>query len=97
MLNILLGVGVAGTAVIRSNSGKPYALDFNKTLLVSACGLLVLLVGTLVCVPWNGFVMTRRWGVGLVLGYVGIMAVNVGVEVYASGQRKHGHGAVYGM
>ncbi|KAH8113151.1 Sodium/calcium exchanger protein-domain-containing protein [Phellopilus nigrolimitatus] len=49
ILNILLGVGVSGTAVIRSASGVPFEVDFSATPLVSTVGLLA----TLVCVPLN--------------------------------------------
>ena len=87
MLNILLGVGAAGTAVVRGAGGEPYELDFSPTLLVSGCGLLALLVATLICVPLNRFELTRRWGIFLVVSYVVIMVVNVVVEV--RGQRKH--------
>lgn len=91
MLNILLGIGVAGTAIVRSAGGEPYQLDFSPTLLVSGCGLLALLLATLVCVPLNRFELTRKWGWFLIVSYVVIMVVNVVVEV--RGQRKHGASA----
>ncbi|KAI5116965.1 hypothetical protein M0805_001368 [Coniferiporia weirii] len=81
MLNILLGVGVSGTAVVRGAGGAPYALDFGATLLVSSVGLLALLLATLVCVPLNGFRLTRGWGVFLIVSYIIIMTINLVVEV----------------
>ncbi|KAF8992834.1 Sodium/calcium exchanger protein-domain-containing protein [Cyathus striatus] len=81
MLNILLGVGVSGTYIIQQQSSNPYLLELSTTLFVSAIGLLVLLVSTLVIVPLNGFYLTRKWGVLLIVSYVTIMTVNVIVEI----------------
>ncbi|KAH8100726.1 Sodium/calcium exchanger protein-domain-containing protein [Phellopilus nigrolimitatus] len=81
MLNILLGVGVSGTAVIRSAGGVPFEVDFSATLLVSTVGLLALLLATLVGVPLNNYHLTRRWGVFLVVSYIIIMVINIAVEV----------------
>ncbi|KAL5503823.1 hypothetical protein ACEPAH_7894 [Sanghuangporus vaninii] len=81
MLNMLLGVGISGSVVVRSQHNKPYSLEFSETLVVSALGLLVLLVATMVCVPLNGYHLTRSWGIFLVLSYLVIMAVNISVEV----------------
>ncbi|EJD49654.1 hypothetical protein AURDEDRAFT_122089 [Auricularia subglabra TFB-10046 SS5] len=82
MLNILLGVGLSGTYVIgRQDGGGPYHLDFSTTLLVSTVGLLLLLIGTMVFVPLNGYKLTRRWGVFLIACYLAIMTTNIVVEV----------------
>jgi len=81
MLNILLGVGISGSLVIRSTGLSYYPIEFSTTLLVSSIGVLFLLVSTLVFVPLNGFWITKRWGIFLILSYVVIMAINVGVEV----------------
>ncbi|KAH8114797.1 hypothetical protein DFH11DRAFT_1593556 [Phellopilus nigrolimitatus] len=81
MLNILLGVGVSGTAVIRSAGGVPFEVDFSATRLVSTVGLLALLLATLLCVPLNDYHLTRRWGVFLVVSYIIIMVINIAVEV----------------
>ena len=82
MLNILLGVGLSGSYVIRSlNAGEPFPLRFSSTLVVSTIGLLVLLIATLIGVPLRGYHLDRKWGSGLVISYVVIMAVNVLVEV----------------
>ena len=80
MLNMLLGVGISGS-YITSQTGVPYHLHFSTTLLVSAIGLLVLLLATAVFVPANGYFLPRAWGVGLIVAYVVLMAVNVVVEV----------------
>jgi sodium/potassium/calcium exchanger 6 len=80
MLNILLGIGISGSVVI-GQSGQGYPLKFSRTLQVSSTGLLILLVSTLIFVPWNGYFLSRRWGAALILFYVLLMAINVIVEV----------------
>ncbi len=82
MLNILLGIGLSGSFVIsQQQGGTPYEVDFSRTLLVSSCGLLGLLVSTLVFVPMNKYVLDRRWGVFLVCCYTVTMVATVGVEI----------------
>ncbi|KAF8588871.1 hypothetical protein K439DRAFT_1651764 [Ramaria rubella] len=68
MLNILLGIGVSGSIIIQE-SGQDYSLHFSTTLLVGAVGLLVLLVATLVFVPWNEYLLSR-WGLFLLASYI---------------------------
>ncbi|KAH6909008.1 Sodium/calcium exchanger protein-domain-containing protein [Coprinopsis sp. MPI-PUGE-AT-0042] len=80
MLNILLGVGGAGTYIMRQ-SNKSYPLALSPTLLVSSVGLLILLVGTLIYVPLNDYYLSRRWGVLLICSYLVIMTTNVIVEI----------------
>ncbi|KAG8822877.1 hypothetical protein FRC18_010876 [Serendipita sp. 400] len=80
MLNILLGVGLSGTYIIQQ-SGQSYPLRLSITLLVSSIGLLVLLLVTIIFVPWNGYVLTRPWGIFLIAFYVVIMIINVVVEI----------------
>jgi sodium/potassium/calcium exchanger 6 len=80
MLNVLMGVGLAGS-VIMQQTGEPYELELSKTLLVSSLGLLSLLSATLVFVPLNGYYLSRSWGVLLIVSYVAIMTTNVIVEL----------------
>ena len=80
MLNILLGVGISGFYII-NKSGESFSLHFSTTLLVSTIGLLVLLSATMVFVPWNKYMLTKAWGVFLIVSYCIIMAINVIVEV----------------
>lgn len=80
MLNILLGIGVSGSIVIQE-TGQDYTLRFTTTLLVSTVGLLSVLIATLVFVPWNGYLLSRRWGIFLLACYVTMMVVNIIVEV----------------
>jgi len=81
MLNILLGIGLSSLLVISEHHGAPYKFDFSRTLLVSSCGLLGLLVSTLVFVPMNNYVLDRRWGVFLMCCYAVTMVANICVEV----------------
>ncbi|KZT22363.1 hypothetical protein NEOLEDRAFT_1119658 [Neolentinus lepideus HHB14362 ss-1] len=81
MLNMLLGVGISGSYIIHQRE-QPYNLHFSTTLLVSSAGLLAMLVLTLLFVPWNGFYLTRRWGVFLILFYTTIMITNIIVETH---------------
>ncbi len=69
MLNMLLGIGVSGSVVLEQTGRAYYPIDFSTTLLVSSVGLLSLLLATLAFVPWNGFLLTRRWGIALVVAY----------------------------
>ena len=80
MLNILLGVGISGSYVT-SQTGTPYKLDYSRTLVVSTIGLLFVLASTLLFVPFNGYYLTRKWGVFLIASYVAIMTLNIVVEL----------------
>ncbi|KAH9928311.1 Sodium/calcium exchanger protein-domain-containing protein [Fomitopsis serialis] len=80
MLNILLGIGISGSYIIRQTA-EPYYLHFSTTLVVTGCGLLALLLATLVFVPLNGFFLPRGWGITLIVAYTVIMITNVVVEI----------------
>jgi sodium/potassium/calcium exchanger 6 len=80
MLNILLGVGLSGTYVIRQ-TGRDYQLTFSTTLFVSSIGLLILLLATVLFVPWNGYMLSRSWGIFLIGSYTVLMTINVITEV----------------
>lgn len=81
MINILLGIGISGTIVINESGGTPYDLHFTPTLITSAVGLLMLLLTTLVVVPMKGYMLSRRWGMFLILAYVVMMSANLAVEI----------------
>ncbi|TFK28091.1 hypothetical protein FA15DRAFT_634275 [Coprinopsis marcescibilis] len=80
MLNILLGVGLAGSYIMHQTN-EPYELHLSTTLLVSSMGLLALLAATLIYVPLNDYYLSRRWGVLLIFSYIGIMLINIIVEI----------------
>ena len=81
MVNILLGIGISATYIINESGGAPYDLHFTPTLITSTVGLLMLLVTTLVVVPMKGYVLSRRWGIFLILAYVVLMTANLAVEM----------------
>jgi solute carrier family 24 (sodium/potassium/calcium exchanger), member 6 len=80
MLNILLGIGGAGTYVIAS-TGRPYPVQVSPTLWVSAFGLIILLITTLCFVPYNGFLISRRWGWFLIAFYCVLTVMNIVIEI----------------
>ena len=81
MLNILLGVGLSGSYLIFTTGGDPLHVEMGRTLLVSGAGLLAVLVSTLIAVPLNGYMMSKRLGWTLIGAYVVVLSINVMVEV----------------
>ena len=81
MLNLLLGIGISGTVILSSTGGGSYTFDFSPTLLVSAGGILLLLLFLLIAVPLSKFRMTARIGMCISLAYVAIMATNLLCEI----------------
>ncbi|CAG8464351.1 6283_t:CDS:10 [Funneliformis mosseae] len=58
MLNILLGIGIAGTYTT-IQSGEPVYIEIDPTLFISSIGLLLTLFSALFYLPRNDFRMTR--------------------------------------
>lgn len=94
MLNILLGIGVSGLymTIKEANSKhvkhpgkklkyKPYQIEVSGTLMVSGITLLVTLVGLLIAVPMNKWIMSRRIGWGLIILWSISTVVNLAVEL----------------
>ncbi|TVY44373.1 putative cation exchanger [Lachnellula subtilissima] len=94
MLNILIGIGVSGLYMTIKDSNahhakhpnkeikyKPYHIEVSRTLMVSAITLLVTLVGLLIAVPMNKWVMSRRIGWGLIILWSISTIINLGVEI----------------
>jgi sodium/potassium/calcium exchanger 6 len=82
MLNILLGIGGAGTYVILA-TGHAYVVHFSSTLWVSAIGLITLLVATMCFVPYNGYRITKNWAMFLLSFYCLITILNIIVETHS--------------
>jgi len=93
MLNILLGIGMSGFYMSFTGAEerqhrhpgspvryRPYRIEVDATLLISAVALLVTLVALLVAVPLNGWRMDKRIGVGLVVLWCVATVGNVAVE-----------------
>lgn len=94
MLNILLGIGLSGLymTVKQANTKHakhpekkfkyhPYQIEVSGTLMISGITLLVTLVGLLIAVPLNKWVMSRRIGWGLIALWSVSTVVNLGVEI----------------
>jgi sodium/potassium/calcium exchanger 6 len=94
MLNILLGIGISGLymTIKEANSKhekhpghklkyKPYEIEVSGTLMVSGITLLVTLVGLLIAVPMNKWVMSRRIGWGLIILWSISTVINLAVEI----------------
>ena len=94
MLNILLGIGISGLYMTikeantkrsshpeKALSYKPYHIEVSGTLIVSAITLLVTLIGLLITVPLNKWMMSRRIGWGLIILWSISTTVNLAVEI----------------
>lgn len=94
MLNILIGIGVSGLYMTIKEADhkhhkhpdkkvkyRPYEIEVSGTLMISAITLLVTLVGLLIVVPMNKWVMSRRIGYGLIALWAVGTVVNLAVEV----------------
>ncbi|RDL36694.1 uncharacterized protein BP5553_06046 [Venustampulla echinocandica] len=98
MLNILLGIGVSGLYITIREANhkhtkhpgkeikyKPYHIEVSRTLMVSGFILLVTLVGLLIAVPVNNWVMSRRIGWGLIALWIVGTVLNLGIEISGVG------------
>ena len=94
MLNILLGVGISGLYVTlqggqawqdrhpdRPPKYKPYRIEIGKTLIISGVTLLITLVGLLILVPLNNWLMDRKIGWALVALWSTSTVLNVVLEL----------------
>ncbi|KAI6250090.1 putative cation exchanger [Erysiphe necator] len=94
MFNILLGIGLSGVYVTVNEANKnqiknpahhilyrPYQIEVSSTLIISVMTLLTALVGILISVPLNKWVMGRRIGWSLILLWSISTVVNVGLEI----------------
>lgn len=94
MLNILLGIGIGGVLMMVKKANHkhkkhpnkapkygPYPIQVGGTLMISAITLLVILVGLLIAVPMNKWVLSRKIGWVLIGLWVVSTVVNVIVEL----------------
>jgi solute carrier family 24 (sodium/potassium/calcium exchanger), member 6 len=94
MLNILLGIGLSGSYILIRGANhrmekhpdkdfkfKSYHIDVGNTLIVSGGTLLFTLVGLLIFVPMNRWVMSKRIGWTLIAVWVVSTVGNVVLEV----------------
>ncbi|KAK4952198.1 hypothetical protein LTR10_010120 [Elasticomyces elasticus] len=98
MLNILLGIGLSGSWILirgadRRHAKHPdrpiqyrsYHIDVSTTLIISGATLLITLVGLLIFVPLNKWVLSRRIGWALIAVWCISTIGNVVVEVTGVG------------
>ena len=94
MLNILLGVGLSGSYILirgaerrhekHPDKGlrfKSYHIEVSKTLIVSGITLLITLVGLLILVPLNKWVLNRKIAWAMIALWTVSTVFNVVVEV----------------
>jgi sodium/potassium/calcium exchanger 6 len=94
MLNILLGIGISGLYMTLKEANhkhakhpsdeilyKPYKIEVSRTLMVSGATLILTLLGLLIAVPMNKWVMSRRIGWGLISLWAVSTVINLGVEI----------------
>lgn len=94
MLNILLGIGIGGVLMMTQKANrdhnkhpdrpleyKPYHVQVGGTLIISAVTLLIMLVGLLIVVPMNKWILSRKIGWTLIALWVISTVVNVVVEL----------------
>lgn len=98
MLNILLGIGLSGSYILLRGAEhrhkkhpekdikfKTYEIEVSNTLIVSGATLLVTLVGLLIAVPLNKWVMSKRIGWALIALWTLSTIGNVIIEVVGLG------------
>lgn len=76
----MLGVGI-GATYVTSQRNEPYAIEVSKTIVVSAVGLLVILISSLILVPLNNYRMTKAFGYSWIAIYVICTAINLYIEI----------------
>ncbi|KAI9283200.1 Sodium/calcium exchanger protein-domain-containing protein [Sporodiniella umbellata] len=79
LLNMVLGVGIS-SSYQSWITGKPYELDIAPTILVSSCGLITVLVSTLVVVNINGYRINKNLGWWMIFVYIACCIINILLE-----------------
>ncbi|CAO3613870.1 unnamed protein product [Cunninghamella blakesleeana] len=80
LLNMVLGVGVSSTYQIWKSSGQPYPIYIPHTILISAGGLLTVLLSTLFVVNMNGFRVNKNLGYWTISVYCFCCIINLLLE-----------------
>jgi sodium/potassium/calcium exchanger 6 len=99
MLNILLGIGLSGSWILirgaehrhAKHPGQPihyrtYEIEVGQTLIVSGVTLLITLIGLLIAVPMNKWILSRKIGWVLIGVWCVSTTVNVVLEVLGVGE-----------
>jgi sodium/potassium/calcium exchanger 6 len=80
---MVLGVGVSSTFQIWKAHGQPFPLVIPPTILISAGGLLTVLLSTLFVVNMNGFHVNKQLGYWTISVYVFCCITNLLIEFNA--------------
>lgn len=80
IIDIMLGVGI-GATFVTTERNAPYPIELSTTILVSAIGLLVVLISLLVLVPLNNYRMSRIFGIGSIAVYLICTVINLVIEI----------------
>lgn len=104
MLNILLGIGLSGSYILVTGAHhhqhkhpgselryKSYQIEVGRTLIVTGFTLLLTLVGLLIAVPLNKWVLSKRIGVALIALWVTTTIINVVLELTGWGTEGSGN------
>jgi len=81
LADLLLGLGVGFTANIATNGGLPFVLPKSTVQVISVCGLLLVLVYSLVYVIINKFRIHRPFAISLIALYAALVIVDVATEI----------------
>ena len=94
MLNILLGIGISGMYMTLKQGHqighgdellvadqRTYHIEVSGNLIISGITLLITLIGLLIAVPLNDWVMDRKIGWSLVMLWCLSTIINVVVEI----------------
>ncbi|KAI9271375.1 Sodium/calcium exchanger protein-domain-containing protein [Sporodiniella umbellata] len=79
LLNMVLGIGISSTYQTWV-TGKPYALDVSPTILLSSCGLITVLLSTILVTSMNGYRINKGLGWWLIAVYFTCCLFNVLLE-----------------
>ncbi|KAI9007459.1 Sodium/calcium exchanger protein-domain-containing protein [Phycomyces nitens] len=79
LLNTVLGVGISSTYQILK-TGKAYPLDISPSILISAGGLIVVLLSTIIVTSLNGCRVTRGLGWWMISVYCACCFINMLIE-----------------
>ena len=79
--DLLLGLGIGFTVNIGVNGGNPYELAATTVLILSMCGLLLVLVYSMAFVVINKFRVNRVFAISLIGIYLALVIVDVAIEI----------------
>jgi Ca2+/Na+ antiporter len=79
--DLLLGMGIGFTVNMAVKGETEYRLDATTVLILSLCGLLLVLLYSLTYVAVNRFRIHRPYAISLIGLYLALVVVDVAVEI----------------